>query len=66
VGRAWFTDDRNNGPDEGVLKDVGFGMRLASSRIEVQRMLHLDFAFPLDGDDSIDDVQILLRGRSQF
>jgi hypothetical protein len=29
-------------------------------------MLHLDFAFPLDGDDSIDDVQILLRGRSQF
>lgn len=66
VGRAWFTDGRNNGPDDGVLKDVGFGFRLASSRIEVQRMLHLDFAFPLDGDDSIDDVQVLLRGRSQF
>ncbi|PHQ27082.1 hypothetical protein CLH62_05730 [Marinobacter guineae] len=66
VGRAWFTDSRNNGPDEGVLKDVGFGMRLASSRIEVQRMLHLDFAFPLDGDDSIDEMQLLLRGRSQF
>lgn len=66
VGRAWFTDSGNNGPDEGVLKDVGFGMRLASSRIEVQRMLHLDFAFPLDGDDSIDEMQLLLRGRSQF
>ncbi|MDF0748672.1 BamA/TamA family outer membrane protein [Marinobacter sp. 71-i] len=66
VGRAWFDDGRNNGPDDGVLTDVGFGLRLASSRIEVQRMLHLDFAFPLDGDDSIDQVQVLLRGRSRF
>ncbi|MDX1552295.1 MAG: BamA/TamA family outer membrane protein, partial [Marinobacter sp.] len=66
VGRAWFEDGRNNGPDSGVLKDVGFGLRLASSRIEVQRMLHLDFAFPLDGDDSIDQVQVLLRGRTRF
>lgn len=66
VGRAWFTEGRNNGPDEGILKDVGFGLRLASSRIEVQRMLHLDFAFPLDGDDIIDDIQILLRGSRQF
>ncbi|PXX89632.1 hypothetical protein DIT71_14015 [Marinobacter vulgaris] len=66
VGRAWFEDGRNSGPDDGVLKDVGFGLRLASSRIEVQRMAHLDFAFPLDGDDSIDRLQVLLRGRSSF
>ncbi|NMT64445.1 BamA/TamA family outer membrane protein [Marinobacter orientalis] len=66
VGRAWFDDGRNNGPDDGILKDVGFGLRLASSRIEVQRMAHLDFAFPLDGDDSIDQLQVLLRGRSSF
>ncbi|MFO7993421.1 MAG: BamA/TamA family outer membrane protein [Marinobacter sp.] len=66
VGRAWFDDGRNNGPDGGFLKDVGFGLRLASSRIEVQRMLHLDFAFPLDGDNSIDRLQVLLRGRTSF
>ena len=66
VGRAWFDDGRNNGPDDGVLTDVGFGLRLASSRIEVQRMLHLDFAFPLAGDDSVDQMQVLLRGRSRF
>jgi hypothetical protein len=41
-------------------------MKLASSRIQAQRMLHLDVALPLNGDDSIDDVQVLLRGRSQF
>lgn len=66
VGRAWFDDGRNNGPDQGVLKDAGFGLRLASSRIEVQRMLHLDIAFPLDGDNSIDRVQVLLRGSASF
>ena len=66
AGRAWFDDGRNNGPDGDVLKDLGFGFRLASSRIEVQRMLHLDFAFPLDGDDSIDQMQVLLRGRTRF
>lgn len=66
VGRAWFINGRNNGPDGGVLKDVGLGLRLASTRVEVQRMLHLDFAFPLDGDDSIDDLQVLLRGRTRF
>ncbi|MGP9833030.1 BamA/TamA family outer membrane protein [Marinobacter sp. NSM] len=66
AGRAWFSDGQSNGPDGGVLRDIGVGLRLASSRVEVQRMLHFDLAFPLDGDDSIDDLQVLLRGRSRF
>ena len=66
VGRAWFQDGRSNGPEDGVLADAGFGLRLASSRIDVGRMLHLDFAFPLVGNDQIDDVQVLLRGRTRF
>lgn len=66
VGRAWFEDGRSNGPEEGVLADAGFGLRLASSRVEVQRMLHLDLAFPLAADDSIDPVQVVLRGRTRF
>lgn len=66
VGRAWFADGRPNGPAEGVLADAGFGLRLASSRIEVQRMLHLDLAFPIDADDSIDQVQVVLEGRTRF
>jgi outer membrane protein assembly factor BamA len=66
AGRAWFQDGRPNGPDDGVLADAGFGLRLASSRIDVQRMLHLDFAFPIGADDSIDQVQVLVRGRTRF
>lgn len=66
AGRAWFDDGRHPGPDEDLLKDVGVGLRLASSRIEVQRMLHLDVAWPLDRKNRIDKVQILLRGRARF
>lgn len=66
VGRAWFDDGGRNGPDEGTLTDLGVGLRLSSSRIEVDRMLHLDFAVPMDGDDRIDGFQVLLRGRTRF
>ena len=66
AGRAWFNDDRPAGPEEGVLKDVGFGLRLSSSRFRVDRILHLDFAFPLDGGGETSEFQILVRGRTKF
>jgi hypothetical protein len=65
VGRAWF---HNNGMEEdlGVLKDVGFGLRVSSSRSSGQSVFHIDVAFPLDGDDSIDDVQFVVKTRESF
>ncbi|MDX1588527.1 MAG: BamA/TamA family outer membrane protein [Oleiphilaceae bacterium] len=73
AGRAWFSDGRKvapaegkPAPDRGLLRNVGVGLRVASSRFEVNRMLHLDMAFPLDGDESIDSVQFLVRGRTSF
>jgi outer membrane translocation and assembly module TamA len=65
VGRAWF---HNNGVEEdlGVLKDVGFGLRVSSSRSSGQSVFHLDVAFPLDGDSSIDGVQFLVETRESF
>lgn len=65
VGRAWYSD-RDNGPNGGWLKDVGVGLRVSSDRFETGKILHVDLAFPLDGGDDIDDVQLLLRGRSTF
>jgi len=66
AGRAWFRDGRENGPDTGVLRNLGVGLRASSSRFEVSRMLHLDLAFPLDGDDDVAEVQMLIRGKSHF
>lgn len=65
VGRTWG-DNPVGGASAGWLRDVGFGLRFAPTRTGTRKILHLDIAFPLDGDDSIDDVQILLQSKSTF
>lgn len=65
IGRTWG-DDPLGGPNLGWLKDVGFGFRLAPTRFGTRKVAHIDIAFPLDGDPSIDDVQILLQAKSSF
>ena len=65
VGRAWFPGEENKGAT-GVLSDVGFGLRFASSRAEKNRTLHVDIAFPLEKQDDIDSVQFLVTGKAGF
>jgi hypothetical protein len=65
VGRTWGTDV--TGADSlGWLKDVGVGLRLGSSRSSFGNVIHIDLAFPLDGDDSIDSVQFLVETKGRF
>jgi outer membrane protein assembly factor BamA len=65
VGRVW--GDNPVGEDrQRWLRDVGFGLRFASTRTGFRKMVHLDIAFPLDGDSTIDDVQIILESKRSF
>jgi hypothetical protein len=61
VGRAWYGDGRLEDP--GVLRDVGFGLRLSPTRSGKGSVLHVDVAFPLDGGSSIDSVQWLVTSK---
>jgi hypothetical protein len=65
VGRTWG-DNPIGEPNLGWLKDVGFGFRFSPMRFSTNKVAHLDFAFPLDGDPSIDSVQILLEAKRSF
>ena len=65
VGRTWG-DNPLGEQNFGWLKDVGFGFRFAPTRFSTNKVAHLDFAFPLDGDPSIDSVQILLEAKRSF
>jgi hemolysin activation/secretion protein len=65
MGRTWGTDVTGAG-SAGLLKDVGFGLRLGSSRSSFGNVVHLDVAFPLDGDDDIDSVQFLVTTKRSF
>ncbi len=66
MGRTW--GDSLFGPTQGqgLLKDIGFGLRLGNSRSALGNVLHLDVAFPLDGDSSIDSVQFLVQTKRTF
>ncbi|WP_455196732.1 BamA/TamA family outer membrane protein [Kaarinaea lacus] len=65
VGRAWFPGVEKN-PNTDILRDWGIGMRLASTRSSGAVVLHIDLAFPLDGDDSIDNSQLLISTQESF
>ena len=65
VGRTWG-DDPLGGESLGWLSDVGFGLRLAPTRTGTRSIIHVDLAFPLNGDDSIDSVQILIESKKSF
>jgi hemolysin activation/secretion protein len=65
AGRTWGTGTAG-GVSQGVLKDVGVGLRLGSSRSAFGNVIHVDIAMPLDGDDSIDSVQFLVGTKKSF
>lgn len=65
AGQAWFVETPSQQERE-ILKDVGFGLRLGSSRSSRAAVVHLDVAFPLDRDDSIKGVQWLVSTRETF
>ena len=65
AGRVWGSDSRE-GRRFDWLTNVGFGLRFAPTRSSSGKMIHLDIAFPLGGDASIDSVQVLLESKRSF
>jgi outer membrane protein assembly factor BamA len=65
MGGTWGRDPLG-APSQGLLKDVGFGLRLGNSRSALGNVLHVDIAFPLDGDSSISNAQFLIETRKSF
>ena len=65
AGRTWGESPASS-EQLGWLTDVGVGLRIANSRSGVGRMFHIDLAFPLDGEDDIDKVQILVVAKRGF
>jgi len=65
VGGAWG-DNPFGSRAQGVLSDVGFGLRLGNSRSALGNVLHIDLAFPLNGGSSIKNMQFLVETKQRF
>jgi outer membrane protein assembly factor BamA len=59
VGRAWFPHTTNDEPF-GTLIDVGFGLRIESTRTRSDRLLHIDLAFPLQDGPEVGSHELSL------
>ena len=51
---------------DGILKNLGVGLRLGNNRLSFGSVVHIDVAFPLDGDASIGRFQINVEGKRSF
>ena len=65
VGRVSGTDPRAT-PSLGTLYDVGMGLRLSSPRASGKSVVHIDLAFPLNGDPTIDKTQLIIETKGSF
>lgn len=65
AGRVWGNDPRAT-PGRGELYDVGIGLRLTSPRASRGSVVHIDLAFPVNADQSIDNVQLLVEKKASF
>ncbi len=65
VGRTWGSGSIGNS-DPGLLKDVGFGLRLGNSRTGLGNVLHVDFAFPLNNIAGIQKFQFIVQTEQSF
>jgi hypothetical protein len=65
IGRTWGSGVIGNS-DPGLLRDVGFGLRLGNTRSGLGNVLHIDVAFPLNSIAGIDRVQFLVQTMQSF
>jgi outer membrane protein assembly factor BamA len=65
VGRTWGKGVIGDS-DPGLLRDVGFGLRLGNTRTGLGNVLHVDFAFPLTRTTGIQKFQFLVQTFQSF
>jgi hemolysin activation/secretion protein len=65
VGRTWGSGVIGNS-DPGLLRDVGFGLRIGNTRSGLGNVLHIDFAFPLNHIAGIQRFQFLVQTMQSF
>lgn len=65
AGRVWGRDPRG-AHSLGTLYDAGIGLRLSSPRSSGRSIVHVDLAFPINGNESVDDVQLIVETKRSF
>lgn len=65
AGRAWGGTN-TNGVNPGWLGNAGVGLRIVSARAAFSNVLHVDLAFPLNANDDVKKLQLLVKTKTSF
>jgi len=65
MGRTWGNAPLA-APSLRLLKDAGFGLRFGNARSGLGNIVHVDLAFPFNGDTSIKRVQFVVQTEQSF
>jgi hemolysin activation/secretion protein len=65
AGRTWGRGVVGDS-QPGLLKDIGVGLRFGNTRSGLGNVLHVDLAFPLNGDSSIKKFQVNIETKRSF
>ena len=65
AGRTWG-DNLVGSKNLGILRDAGIGLRIGNSRSGIGRVIHIDLAFPLDGESDIKGMQVVIETKTGF
>ncbi len=63
VGKAWGLEQYGYSP---TLSNVGFGLRLSSSKVRIGNVVHIDVATPMTARDGVDKYQLTIGAQQKF
>lgn len=65
MGKAWGIDQYGYSP---LLSDVGFGLRLSSSKVRIGNVIHVDVAMPTSARNAegVGEYQLTIGAQSRF
>ena len=63
VGKAWGLEQYGESP---TLSDVGFGLRLSSTKVRIGNVVHVDIATPLSAREGLSEYQLTIGAQKKF
>lgn len=63
VGKAWGISKYGHSP---LLSDVGFGLRLSSSKVRIGNVVHVDIATPTSAREGLGEYQLTIGAQQRF
>lgn len=67
IGKVWQSEQQAAQTNHSqFISDIGVGLRLTPTRADANHIIHLDLAFPLSNNDTIDSMQLIIKVKQSF